>query len=124
MGGYGIGFDMWEIEVGLGVRVIVFLIEKEYISLEYEKVDEYCSYGVLSTLDEKLEGSRRDAEDQSAVQIMNEHQAKVATMKIFIDVFKQSSKCAIRIHSSRKMQSHVSTLWRLNLGRWKTQKLF
>nr|GEY07076.1 mechanosensitive ion channel protein 6-like [Tanacetum cinerariifolium] len=48
--------------------------------------------GTLSTLDKQLEGSRGDEEDESAVQITNEMQAKVAAKKIFINVAKQGSK--------------------------------
>ncbi|GKC52407.1 hypothetical protein Tco_1075152, partial [Tanacetum coccineum] len=47
--------------------------------------------GTLSTLDRQLEGSRGDEEDESAVQITNEMQAKVAAKKIFINVAKQGS---------------------------------
>ncbi|GJY89600.1 hypothetical protein Tco_0504796 [Tanacetum coccineum] len=48
--------------------------------------------GTLATLDKQLEGSRVYAEDESAVQITDEMQAKVAAKKIFINVAKQSSK--------------------------------
>ncbi|XP_076949319.1 mechanosensitive ion channel protein 8-like [Bidens hawaiensis] len=47
--------------------------------------------GVLSTLDEQLEGTTGD-EDETAVQITNEKQAKVAAKKIFVNVAKQGSK--------------------------------
>ncbi|GKB96150.1 hypothetical protein Tco_0982287, partial [Tanacetum coccineum] len=48
--------------------------------------------GTLSTLDEQLEGSRVYEEDESAVQITDEMQAKIAANKIFINVAKQGSK--------------------------------
>ncbi|MFS7947928.1 hypothetical protein Hanom_Chr06g00553941 [Helianthus anomalus] len=47
--------------------------------------------GVLSTLDDQLQGARGD-EDESAVQITSEKQSKFAAKQIFLNVAKHGSK--------------------------------
>ncbi|GJW17102.1 hypothetical protein Tco_0024538, partial [Tanacetum coccineum] len=69
------------------------LNQKNILTWNMKRLMHIVQKGTLSTLDEQLEGSRVYEEDESAVHITDEMQAKIAATKIFINVAKQGSKC-------------------------------
>ncbi|KAI3724543.1 hypothetical protein L2E82_36324 [Cichorium intybus] len=78
-------------EEGITIDHLHRLNQKNISAWNMKRLMNIVRTGVLSTLDEQLEGSRGD-EDESAVQITNEKQAKVAAKKIFCNVAKRGSK--------------------------------
>ncbi|GKA05467.1 mechanosensitive ion channel protein 6-like protein, partial [Tanacetum coccineum] len=81
-----------KVDEGITIDHLHRLNQKNISAWNMKRLMNIVRTGVLSTLDEQLEGSRGDDEDDTAVQITNEKQAKVAAKKIFINVAKQGSK--------------------------------
>ncbi|KAL7613055.1 hypothetical protein Lser_V15G04981 [Lactuca serriola] len=79
------------VEEGITIDHLHRLNQKNISAWNMKRLMNIVRTGVLSTLDEQLEGSRGD-EDESAVQITNEKQAKIAAKKIFCNVAKRGSK--------------------------------
>ncbi|KAK9071804.1 hypothetical protein SSX86_008233 [Deinandra increscens subsp. villosa] len=80
-----------KVDEGITIDHLHRLNQKNISAWNMKRLMNIVRTGVLSTLDEQLEGSTRD-EDESAVQITNEKQAKVAAKKLFCNVAKQGSK--------------------------------
>ncbi|KAI3776512.1 hypothetical protein L1987_46297 [Smallanthus sonchifolius] len=80
-----------KVDEGITIDHLHRLNQKNISAWNMKRLMNIVRTGVLSTLDEQLEGTTRD-EDESAVQITNEKQAKVAAKKIFGNVAKQGSK--------------------------------
>ncbi|XP_023741447.1 mechanosensitive ion channel protein 6 [Lactuca sativa] len=78
-------------EEGITIDHLHRLNQKNISAWNMKRLMNIVRTGVLSTLDEQLEGATGD-EDESAVQITNEKQAKIAAKKIFCNVAKQGSK--------------------------------
>ncbi|GJS30276.1 mechanosensitive ion channel protein 6-like protein [Tanacetum coccineum] len=81
-----------KVDEGITIDHLHRLNQKNISAWNMKRLMHIVRKGTLSTLDRQLEGSRGDEEDESAVQITNEMQAKVAAKKIFINVAKQGSK--------------------------------
>ncbi|GKF52711.1 hypothetical protein Tco_0159621, partial [Tanacetum coccineum] len=81
-----------KVDEGITIDQLHRLNQKNISAWNMKRLMHIIRKGTLSTLDKQLEGSRGDEEDDSAVQITNEMQAKVAAKKIFINVVKQGSK--------------------------------
>ncbi|KAI3725515.1 hypothetical protein L1987_65305 [Smallanthus sonchifolius] len=81
-----------KVDEGITIDHLHRLNQKNISAWNMKRLMNIVRTGVLSTLDEQLEGTTQD-EDESAVQITNEKQAKVAAKKIFCNVAKQGSKC-------------------------------
>ncbi|PWA78739.1 mechanosensitive ion channel family protein [Artemisia annua] len=81
-----------KVDEGITIDHLHRLNQKNISAWNMKRLMNIVRKGTLSTLDEQLEGSRGDDEDESAVQITDEMQAKVAAKKIFINVAKQGSK--------------------------------
>ncbi|KAI3724545.1 hypothetical protein L2E82_36326 [Cichorium intybus] len=78
-------------EEGITIEHLHRLNQKNISAWNMNRLMKIVRTGVLSTLDEQIEGSTR-GEDESAVEITNEKQAKVAAKKIFCNVAKRGSK--------------------------------
>ncbi|PWA57560.1 mechanosensitive ion channel family protein [Artemisia annua] len=81
-----------KVDEGITIDHLHRLNQKNISAWNMKRLMNIVRTGVLSTLDEQLEGSRGDDEDETAVQITNEKQAKVAAKKIFINVAKHGAK--------------------------------
>ncbi|KAK1441024.1 hypothetical protein QVD17_06860 [Tagetes erecta] len=80
-----------KVDEGITIDHLHRLNQKNISAWNMKRLMNIVRTGVLSTLDERLEGTT-GAEDESAVQITSEKQAKVAAKKIFYNVAKQGSK--------------------------------
>ncbi|XP_076931250.1 mechanosensitive ion channel protein 6-like isoform X2 [Bidens hawaiensis] len=80
-----------KVDEGITIDHLHRLNQKNISAWNMKRLMNIVRTGVLSTLDEQLQGATGD-EDESAVQITNEKQAKVAAKKIFNNVAKQGSK--------------------------------
>ncbi|XP_071703540.1 mechanosensitive ion channel protein 6-like [Rutidosis leptorrhynchoides] len=80
-----------KVDEGITIDHLHRLNQKNISAWNMKRLMNIVRTGVLSTLDEQLEGATGD-EDESAVQITNEKQAKVAAKRIFLNVAKQGSK--------------------------------
>ncbi|KAL4579028.1 hypothetical protein LXL04_015163 [Taraxacum kok-saghyz] len=80
-----------KVDEGITIDHLHRLNQKNISAWNMKRLMNIVRTGVLSTLDEQLEGTTGD-EDDSAVQITNEKQAKVAAKKIFCNVAKPGSK--------------------------------
>ncbi|GJS30277.1 mechanosensitive ion channel protein 6-like protein [Tanacetum coccineum] len=81
-----------KVDEGITIDHLHRLNQKNISAWHMKRLMHIVRKGTLSTLDKQLEGSRGDEEDDSAVQITNEMQAKDAAKKIFFNVAKQGSK--------------------------------
>nr|GEZ31640.1 mechanosensitive ion channel protein 6-like [Tanacetum cinerariifolium] len=81
-----------KVDEGITIDHLHSLNQKNISAWNMKRLMHIVRKGTLSTLDEQLEGSRVYEEDESALQITDEIQAKVAAKKIFINVAKQGSK--------------------------------
>ncbi|XP_049390473.1 mechanosensitive ion channel protein 8-like [Solanum stenotomum] len=79
-----------EEEGGITIDHLHRLNQKNISAWNMKRLINIVRKGVLSTLDEKLEQSNGD--DEAAVQITSEKQAKIAAKKVFINVAKPGSK--------------------------------
>lgn len=77
-------------EVGISIDHLHRLNQKNISAWNMKRLMNIVRKGVLSTLDEQLQEST--GEDESAVQITSEKQAKVAAKKIFNNVAKSGAK--------------------------------
>nr|GMD43533.1 mechanosensitive ion channel protein 6-like [Ipomoea batatas] len=77
-------------EGGISIDHLHRLNQKNISAWNMKRLMNIVRKGVLSTLDEQLQEST--GEDESAVQITSEKQAKIAAKKIFINVAKSGSK--------------------------------
>ncbi|KAI3797022.1 hypothetical protein L1987_39712 [Smallanthus sonchifolius] len=82
-----------KVDEGITIDHLHRLNQKNISAWNMKRLMNIVRTGVLSTLDEQLQlqGATGD-EDETAVQITNEKQAKVAAKKIFCNVAKQDSK--------------------------------
>ncbi|KAL8211508.1 hypothetical protein R6Q57_005945 [Mikania cordata] len=80
-----------KVDEGITIDHLHRLNQKNISAWNMKRLMNIVRTGVLSTLDEQLVGTTPD-EDESAVQITSEKQAKVAAKKIFCNVAKQGSK--------------------------------
>ncbi|GJS60208.1 hypothetical protein Tco_0654992 [Tanacetum coccineum] len=80
-----------KVDEGITIDHLHRLNQKNISAWNIKRLMHIVQKGTLSTLDEQLEGSRVYEEDESAVQITDEMQAKIAAKKIFINVAKQGS---------------------------------
>ncbi|KAI7745939.1 hypothetical protein M8C21_010613 [Ambrosia artemisiifolia] len=79
------------VDEGITIDHLHRLNQKNISAWNMKRLMNIVRTGVLSTLDEQLQGATGD-EDESAVQITNEKQAKIAAKRIFLNVAKQGSK--------------------------------
>ncbi|GJQ94272.1 hypothetical protein Tco_0005411 [Tanacetum coccineum] len=82
-----------KVDEGITIDHLHRLNQKNISAWNIKRLMHIVQKGTLSTLDEQLEGSRVYEEDETAVHITDEMQAKIAAKKIFINVAKQGSKC-------------------------------
>nr|XP_043631636.1 mechanosensitive ion channel protein 6-like [Erigeron canadensis] len=80
-----------KVDEGITIDHLHRLNQKNISAWNMKRLMKIVRTGVLSTLDEQLEGTTGD-EDDSAVQITSEKQAKIAAKKIFNNVAKPGSK--------------------------------
>ncbi|XP_071698229.1 mechanosensitive ion channel protein 6-like [Rutidosis leptorrhynchoides] len=80
-----------KVDEGITIDHLHRLNRKNISAWNMKRLINIVRTGVLSTLDEQLAGATRD-EDESALQITNEKQAKVAAKRMFCNVAKQGSK--------------------------------
>ncbi|MFS8006504.1 putative mechanosensitive ion channel MscS, LSM domain superfamily [Helianthus anomalus] len=80
-----------KVDEGITIDHLHRLNQKNISAWNMKRLMNIVRTGVLSTLDEQLQGATGD-EDESAVQITNEKQAKIAAKRIFLNVAKQGSK--------------------------------
>lgn len=80
-----------KVDEGITIDHLHRLNQKNISAWNMKRLMNIVRTGVLSTLDEQLEGTTGD-EDESSVQITSEKQAKVAAKKIFCNVAKRGSK--------------------------------
>ncbi|KAL3505446.1 hypothetical protein ACH5RR_035287 [Cinchona calisaya] len=79
-----------EEEKGITIDHLHRLNQKNISAWNMKRLMNIVRNGVLSTLDEKLQGS--SVEDETSVEITSENQAKAAAKKIFCNVAKRGSK--------------------------------
>ncbi|KAM7521269.1 hypothetical protein LguiB_020231 [Lonicera macranthoides] len=80
-----------ESEEGITIDHLHRLNQSNISAWNMKRLMNIIRHGVLSTLDEQLQDST--GEDETAMQITNEFQAKAAAKKIFSNVAKPGSKC-------------------------------
>ncbi|KAI3797308.1 hypothetical protein L1987_32564 [Smallanthus sonchifolius] len=92
-----------KVDEGITIDHLHRLNQKNISAWNMKRLMNIVRTGVLSTLDEQLQGATGD-EDETAVQITNEKQAKVAAKKIFCNVAKQGSKTRLVLDSADLMR--------------------
>ncbi|XP_068640561.1 mechanosensitive ion channel protein 6-like [Aristolochia californica] len=80
-------------EEGITIDHLHRLNQKNISAWNMKRLMKIVRHGVLSTLDERLGAIDQVDEDESALQIRSEHEAKRAAKKIFNNVAKAGAKC-------------------------------
>ncbi|XP_068645122.1 mechanosensitive ion channel protein 6-like [Aristolochia californica] len=78
---------------GITIDHLHRLNQKNISAWNMKRLMKIVRHGVLSTLDERLEVIDQADEDESALQIRSEHEAKRAAKKIFNNVAEAGAKC-------------------------------
>lgn len=79
-------------EEGITIDLLHKLNQKNVSAWNIKRLTNMVRHGVLSTLDEQISGANQNEEDEIALQIRSENQAKIAAKIIFINVAKQGSR--------------------------------
>lgn len=79
-------------EEGITIDHLHKLNQKNVSAWNMKKLTNMVRHGVLSTLDEQISGANQNEEDEMALQIRSENQAKIAAKKIFTNVAKPGSR--------------------------------
>lgn len=79
-------------EEGITIDHLHKLNQKNVSAWNMKRLTNMVRHGVLSTLDEQISGANQNEEDEMALQIRSENQAKIAAKKIFTNVAKPGSR--------------------------------